>query len=152
MGLVVPLPETFPVAAENVLPGHVLPIELIAPQDVEAVLAAGELAMRCGKSAVTAHSATDPTREITVYVVDARARFGVLLGAVTGLASGAPAVPPRKAMGPRVAHLRQDEFAVVLALDPAFTRLLGWTEAELVGQRSSRSCTPTTVAEPSPTG
>jgi diguanylate cyclase (GGDEF)-like protein/PAS domain S-box-containing protein len=134
-GLIVAMPETVPVAAENVLRGHLSALELVGDEDLQPMIEAWESAVRYGQGAVSAHLATDPSREITLQFVDARARFGVLLGAVFGLSTDAPLTPRPQPMGPRVAHVLKDERAVVVGVDRAFTRLLGWTEAELVGRR-----------------
>ena len=134
--LILPMPECVPVAAENVLHGHVSPLELVAQHDAERVIAAWERAMEQGTSAVTAHLASDPTNEIALHFVDSRDRFGVLLGAIIGLPDDLDSERAHRRMGPRVVHMRKDRFATVLDVDPAFTKLLGWTAEQLVGGRA----------------
>jgi diguanylate cyclase (GGDEF)-like protein/PAS domain S-box-containing protein len=137
VGLVVPLPEQVPVTPEQVLTEHHSALDLITPNDMNAVLVAWETCLSRGSGVATAHSAADPTREITLHFLDARARFGVFLGLVTGLQGRSRLTArPRAAMGPRVVYLRKDPRAVVLGVDEAFTLLLGWTADELVGRRA----------------
>jgi diguanylate cyclase (GGDEF)-like protein/PAS domain S-box-containing protein len=134
--LILPMPDCVPIAPENVLLGHVSPLELVAQRDAERVIAAWEHATEHGTSCVTAHLASPPDGEIAVHFVDSRARFGVLLGAIIGLPDDPDGQRAHRRMGPRVVRMRKDRFATVLGIDPAFTRLLGWTGQQLLGRRA----------------
>jgi len=136
MGLTVPLPESVPVPPERVLTGHASAIELVVDEDMPRVIEGWETCLATGSAVVSAHYANEPQREITLHVFDARSRFDVYLCVVTGLPGDAGTRDRPRAMGPRVAYLRKNERAVVLGVDAAFTRLLGWAEADLVGRRA----------------
>jgi diguanylate cyclase (GGDEF)-like protein/PAS domain S-box-containing protein len=136
MGLCVPVPEAVPVPADRILLDHHSALELVVDEDMPRVIEGWETCLESGSAVVTARSASDPRCTITMHVLDARARFGVYLCVVTGLPGDTGDQAPPRAMGPRVAHIRKNERAVMLGIDGALTRLLGWTEQELVGRRA----------------
>jgi diguanylate cyclase (GGDEF)-like protein/PAS domain S-box-containing protein len=135
-GLFVPMPASVPVREHRVLQVRAM-LDLAVPDERELIIRTWERARSSGAASAQLHLRVDPERVAVVHYLDVRARHGIYLGILVG-ATGAAlpdlrAVPPAP---PRLARVHKNELAVFTAVDEATTRLLGWTEADLVGRRS----------------
>jgi diguanylate cyclase (GGDEF)-like protein/PAS domain S-box-containing protein len=78
-----------------------------------------------------------PTKWSTLHFIDIREVHGVFLGVILPSdedADTAPSQPDSEPAAPRFCTLTEDEGARVLAADPAFTEMFGYTEEELLGK------------------
>jgi diguanylate cyclase (GGDEF)-like protein/PAS domain S-box-containing protein len=118
-------------------------VDLVVPDDRMTVILTWERSRTAGVAMGTVRSAADPDRPLTLTILDARARHGVWVGALSRAVqpetinashalAGALAVPRR----PRTATIRKTMFGVVTAIDERTTRMLGWTPQHIVGVRS----------------
>jgi diguanylate cyclase (GGDEF)-like protein/PAS domain S-box-containing protein len=77
------------------------------------------------------------SQEMTLFGLDLREAHGVVLTMLVGRNSGAriegAAEPPSSA--PRFASVRKSELSIVTVIDEATSEILGWSAAEMQGQR-----------------
>jgi diguanylate cyclase (GGDEF)-like protein/PAS domain S-box-containing protein len=115
-------------------------INSILPADRSAVIAAFASARTNGVSMVHARFFDDPDTFMTVYQVDVRPSYEAVIGVIVGQPDRRPA--QRDAMNeaedgkPRLARITKSDVAVILTIDEATTKILGWSEEEMVGHNS----------------
>jgi diguanylate cyclase (GGDEF)-like protein/PAS domain S-box-containing protein len=143
-GFRIPLPDHFPRGERRALevpPARATMLDVVVSADRIAVVTAWERARRNGLAVVPVHPLHEPETRLTLTMVDARESYGVWLGLLTrddddGEADVLPAplvVPSR----PRQATLHKSMTALITSVDSNATAMLGWSEEQMLGQRST---------------
>jgi PAS domain S-box-containing protein len=136
-GLSTPLPPQVPVAPASRITGRATALEMCLPDDLQPIIAAWDGVRAAGAASVTVHLLTDPTTDVALHFVDARHRYGVYLGVFVGFCGHIGGEAARSALfRTRVCSLERDKVSVIRAIGPTVTEVLGWTEDELVGNRT----------------
>jgi diguanylate cyclase (GGDEF)-like protein/PAS domain S-box-containing protein len=136
-GLGTPLPPQLPLAPANRITGRATALEMCVREDLQPIVEAWERARAAGAASVTVHLLTDPATEVALHFVDARHRYGVFLGAFVGFCGDIGCGGARSTLfRTRVCSLERDKVSIVRAIGPTVTEVLGWTEDELVGNRT----------------
>jgi diguanylate cyclase (GGDEF)-like protein/PAS domain S-box-containing protein len=145
-GVFVPMPASVALPAQRVITAPTewaTMVDLVAPVDALAVVAAWEQARAHGVGFGNVHSRTDPDEALSLTFVDAREQHGVYLAALETLTTESGAAVPQAldtvplSRTPRTATVRKSMLAVITDIDERVTRMLGWTREQMVGQRSS---------------
>ena len=146
-GVLVAMPATVTVA-----PGRVMSppadratiLDAIVPAEALTVIGAWERARLNGVGLATVHGRREPEVALSLTSVDVRETHGVFVGALDVLATGSgaddgatPLAGLEVSRRPRTATVRKTALAVITEIDERTTRMLGWTAAQMVGQRSS---------------
>ena len=136
-GLCMPLPDSVPVAAGRTIAGIASFLDLCIMPDVDAVVAAWQRMLLLRFSAVSIHLRRDPERLVTAAFVDARHRYGVFLGIISG-ARGTVAGDEKPILfRPRMWTMERDESSVTRSVDASVEAILGWRPDELIGRMST---------------
>jgi diguanylate cyclase (GGDEF)-like protein/PAS domain S-box-containing protein len=136
-GIGTPLPPEVPVAPANRITGRATALEMCVPDELQSIVEAWERARAAGAANVTVHLLTDPTTDVALHFVDARHRYGVYLGVFVGFCGHIGGEGARSALfRTRVCSLERDKVSIIRAIGPTVTEVLGWTEDELVGNRT----------------
>ncbi|MGD0475714.1 MAG: diguanylate cyclase [Candidatus Velthaea sp.] len=136
-GLGTPLPSQVPVAPADRITGRATALEMCVPDDLQHIVEAWERARAGGVASVTVHLLTEPTTDVALHFVDARHRYGVFLAAFVGFCGEFSDGGVRSTLfRSRVCSLERDKVSIVRAIGPTVTEVLGWTEDELVGNRT----------------
>lgn len=139
-GLFVPLPEGIDVGDQHRRTGLRAATDLVERADRATVIAAWERAQAEGDTLVRARL-RDHENPTAMHIVDARDALGVFV-MVYDVGEGGgrvevPEVPPApEGSRAKVVRSRKDGLAVLVAIDPNVTELLGWPVEEMVGVRS----------------
>ncbi|SHG29336.1 sensor domain-containing protein [Geodermatophilus nigrescens] len=145
-GVLVPMP-----ASVGVPPGRVMAppadratiLDAIVPAEAMTVIGAWERARLNGVGLATVHGRREPEVPLSLSFVDVRETHGVFVGALDVLVgegggdAAAPLAGLEVSRRPRTATVRKTALAVITEIDERTTRMLGWTPAQMVGQRSS---------------
>ncbi len=79
------------------------------------------------------------SHDVTLFGLDLRERHGVVLTMLVGrdaaAREAAAAEGPPVSLAPRFASVRKSELSVITAVDEATSQILGWSSAEMLGQR-----------------
>jgi PAS domain S-box-containing protein len=136
-GNFVRMPASVPLLGRPVL-GAYSAFDLVNSADRAAVLEAWQRARFKGSARAVVHLADGPGRDGVLHFVDARKLYGVYLGLLLAGSSGSagPDSPVEEAFRPRVSIVRRDELGFVIGIDDATTAMLGWSLADLIGQRA----------------
>jgi diguanylate cyclase (GGDEF)-like protein/PAS domain S-box-containing protein len=136
-GLCVPVPAEVPIAPWQRAKGVVSALELCIPADLPFVVAAWDRVRERRIAQVSVHPLEHPEQNVTLHLVDARHRYGVYLGILSGLPAsiGGPTAQ-RPVLRAKVCTLERDQFSAVRALSPTVTEILGWTADDLIGKRT----------------
>jgi len=125
-GLAIPVPDEVPLGEHRSLEST---FDAVIPADRVVIVDLYARARTSGLASAPVHVIEDPGRAVTVYVVDGRTNYGVLivvfgdaLDDTTGISEewALPQLPPR------LARAYKDGSAVYVAVDPALTEILGW--------------------------
>ncbi|RFU20988.1 diguanylate cyclase [Geodermatophilus marinus] len=154
-GVVLPVPDSLGVPAERVLAApaeRATLLDAIVPADRLAVAEAWERTARRGMGMTTVHTVEDPDQQLTLTFLDVRDDHGVLVGVFDPVDPGAldheverPAEVVTVSRRPRTATVRKNLTAVATGCDARTTGMLGWTEDELVGRRTTEFLHPDDV-------
>jgi PAS domain S-box-containing protein len=137
-GFFVPMPPTVPAMESCMFEGRTSALQLVISSELHVIVETWERAQREGVASSSVHLLADPRVEVELYFVDARHRYGVLLGfiLVPCLPSDTSS-PGKTAIPPRVWNLKKDQFAVIIDVDVVVSEILGWSPAEMIGCRST---------------
>ncbi len=146
-GVLVPMPATVVVAPQRAMTppaDRATVLDVILPSEAMLVVTAFERARSNGVGLATVHGRCEPDVALSLTIVDVREAHGVLVCALDVVASDAgtgdgtaPLAGLEVSRRPRTATVRKTALAVVTEIDERTTRMLGWTAAQMVGQRSS---------------
>jgi diguanylate cyclase (GGDEF)-like protein/PAS domain S-box-containing protein len=137
-GLFTPMPTSVPLTGQVVIKGAPSAVDLVVPEDRVAVIEAWERLLAEGLANALVHPRAAPGETVRVHFVDARYRYGVVLGFVTDFTGplGTAAGIGGAEVVPRVGVVRKDAVAMITDVDDATPRMLGWTREELEGRRT----------------
>jgi diguanylate cyclase (GGDEF)-like protein/PAS domain S-box-containing protein len=135
-GLFVPMPPSVPVAVGREFVGVSSVLQLVVPADLPVVIETWERALRLRAASGSVRLLSDPTRPINLDFIDARHRYGVVLGFIAGQVNAKDSAAAETPIRPRVWHTKKDQFAVITDVDAVVTEILGWSREEMVGHRS----------------
>jgi diguanylate cyclase (GGDEF)-like protein/PAS domain S-box-containing protein len=115
-------------------------INSIVLADRSAVIAAFASARTNGAAVVDARFFSDPNTFMTLYLVDVRPTYDAVIAVIVAqperpAPARGPANEPEDGT-PRLARITKSDIAVILTIDEAVTKILGWTEQEMVGRSS----------------
>ncbi len=134
-GTVVPMPQGVPLIDHCPLPST---FDSVVPADRVTAIGIYARARAGGVASGTVRLVERPDRPYTAYVIDCRARFGVLV-AVLGDGSDDTRFVDESALPPlpaRLARAHKDGAAIFISVDTAFGDILGWEPDELIGRRA----------------
>jgi diguanylate cyclase (GGDEF)-like protein/PAS domain S-box-containing protein len=107
----------------------------------EDVLKGWERMLVQGAARYPVHPTGRPDLTGTVYALDLREIHGVIVTVEVFAPGDAPAVtavrPEIPDVAPRFASLSKDERGLIVKIDDAMTKILGWSAEEMVGHRST---------------
>ncbi len=135
-GLIVPVPQTVGLWGQGLIEGRAL-IDNVIAADRTAVVRLWITAGQEGAAATKVRMLASPAKWSTLHFLDLREMHGVFLGVILPSdedADSAPAEQEATRAAPRFCTLTEDEGARVLAADPAFTEMFGYSEEELLGK------------------
>jgi diguanylate cyclase (GGDEF)-like protein/PAS domain S-box-containing protein len=135
-GLIVPVPQSVGLWGQGLIEGRAL-IDNVVAGDRTAVVRLWISAGQEGAAATKVRMLATPEKWSTLHFLDLREIHGVFLGVILPSdqdADSAPAELESAPAAPRFCALTEDEGARVLAADPAFTEMFGYSEAELIGK------------------
>ena len=136
-GLCIPLPPSVPVEAARTVGEISSLLDLCVARDVDAVVAAWQRTLVSRFATISIRLRRDPDWPVTVTFADARHRYGVFLGIVSG-ARGIVAGEEKSALfRPRMWTMERDESSVTRAVDSSVEPILGWRPDELIGRMST---------------
>lgn len=137
-GLFTRMPPEVPLQDQHVITGAPSALELAVPDDRVLIIEAWERLQRDGVANALVHPVAAPDETVRMHFVDARHRYGVVLGFITdftGHLGGSTPIGEVEVV-PRVGVVRKDGVAVITHVDDATPRMLGWAADELVGRRT----------------
>ena len=138
VGRFVPIPSSLVLRGQAVLEARTA-LDLVVPADRGVVISAWEEARTTGVSRSAVRLAVAPDAAATMHFVDARVRHGVYMVVVVSDASALERLAQRvdvSPLPPRIGRVRKDALAVIVEVDAALLRILGWTAEQMVGHRS----------------
>ena len=137
-GRFVPIPASLQLRGQGVLEARTA-LDLVLPEDRVVIISAWEQARATGASRATIRLAVAPDAAAIMHYVDARARHGVYVVVIVSDASASERLAQRvdvSPLPPRIGRVRKDELAVIVEVDEALLRILGWTAEQMIGHRS----------------
>jgi diguanylate cyclase (GGDEF)-like protein/PAS domain S-box-containing protein len=140
-GILVPVPESLDLHGQRlavVALGHP-GTHMVMPESKVPLVLAWDQLLREKRSELQARLVEDPDRVLTINFFDARERYGVFIGVGTEADEEKYEVQLGTKMpelASRFSRARKDEWAVLLEVDEAFTRILGWSPEEVIGNRT----------------
>ena len=135
-GLIVPVPQTVGLWGQGLIEGRAL-IDNVVAGDRTAVVRLWISAQQEGAAATKVRMLATPAKWSTLHFLDLREVHGIFLGVILPSEEDAGDEPTEidsAPAAPRFCTLTEDEGARVLAADPAFTEMFGYTEEELLGK------------------
>jgi diguanylate cyclase (GGDEF)-like protein/PAS domain S-box-containing protein len=143
-GLVVAMPESLPLRENPVLQGR-SGLDLVVVD--ERVLAGWDRILERGAATYLVHPTGHPDAEWTLYGLDLRATHDVIVtlsvpeegedGEYTTDPATLDPLTEFASRAPRCATVRKDPRALILSVDAATTQMLGWSEEQMIGRRST---------------
>ncbi|MEP7115857.1 MAG: diguanylate cyclase [Ilumatobacteraceae bacterium] len=134
----VAVPASLPVAGHPLLSAQ-SSFEIVTPADLKLMVDAWERVRSDGAARANVHLAAD-NQPVTLHLLDLRVTHDVFLIVFVADANGdegaALDTPEYCEPLPRLCVATKNEVAIVIGIDDATTRLLGWQADEIVGQRS----------------
>jgi diguanylate cyclase (GGDEF)-like protein/PAS domain S-box-containing protein len=143
-GLVVEMPESLPLRENPVLQGR-SGLDLVVVD--ERVLTGWDRILTHGAATYPVHPTGHPDAEWILYGLDLRATHDVVVtlsvpeeGEDGEYGTRPPSLDPLEefaSRAPRCATVRKDPRALILSVDAATTQMLGWSEEQMLGRRST---------------
>src|SRR3984893_8767724 len=135
-GLLASMPAAVPVGEHPVLDARSA-LDLVVPADRVVIITSWEQTRRAGLARAGVRLAAE-SGFATVFFVDARHAHGVYVAVVLLEAGGdgTSSLWEAARIPPRVCRVRKNELAVILDIDDATTKILGWTDPEMVDRCS----------------
>jgi diguanylate cyclase (GGDEF)-like protein/PAS domain S-box-containing protein len=137
-GQFIPVPDTIALTdGQRTIEGSTA-VGLVVPEDVPKVVEGWREVHAAGRSRRTVRLKDDPEQDVILQFLDVREKHGVWVTLILGYQNaalpgdGAALVAPM--LRPRVVHAKRDTNAVMLEVEPAVQRMLGWGTAEMVGK------------------
>ena len=138
IGRFVPIPSSLHLRGQAVLEARTA-LDLVVPADRGVVISAWEEARATGVSRSAVRLAVAPDAAATMHFVDARVRHRVYMVVIVSDASALERLAQRvdvSPLPPRIGRVRKDALAVIVEVDAALLRILGWTAEQMTGHRS----------------
>jgi len=138
IGRFVPIPSSLHLRGQAVLEARTA-LDLVVPADRGVVISAWEEARATGISRSAVRLAVAPDAAATMHFVDARVRHRVYVVVIISDASALERLAQRvdvSSLPPRIGRVRKDALAVIVEVDAALLRILGWTAEQMTGHRS----------------
>jgi diguanylate cyclase (GGDEF)-like protein/PAS domain S-box-containing protein len=142
-GEFVKMPAAVPIPEDRVVVGPASGIQLVISGDIAIVIKTWNLALQDGVATAKVHLLGKPAKAVSLSIVDARDRYGVLLGFIVepsrpaaANAIGDQAEIVYYAIRPRRWTSQKDGSGVITDVDSAVTELLGWRPDQMIGRRS----------------
>jgi diguanylate cyclase (GGDEF)-like protein/PAS domain S-box-containing protein len=138
IGRFVPIPSSLHLRGQAVLEARTA-LDLVVPADRGVVISAWEEARATGVSRSAVRLAVAPDAAATMHFVDARVRHRVYMVVIVSDASASERLAQRvdiSPLPPRIGRVRKDALAVIVEVDAALLRILGWTAEQMTGHRS----------------
>jgi PAS domain S-box-containing protein len=138
IGRFVPIPASLHLRGQAVLEARTA-LDLVVPADRGVVISAWEEARATGGSRSAVRLAVAPDAAATMHFVDARVRHQVYVVVIVSDASASERLAQRvdvSPLPPRIGRVRKDALAVIVEVDAALLRILGWTAEQMTGHRS----------------
>jgi len=135
-GVAIPVPAAVPVPRQRTLPST---FDAVVAADHRVIIDLYARARISGVASGSVHLTDNPSDAVTVFVVDARASYGaVLVVLMDGVDVGSDnlGAEVRTYLPARLARAHKDRSAVYVSVDPAFSEILGWPSAEIIGRRA----------------
>lgn len=134
-GLIVPVPHSVGLWGQGLIEGRAL-IDNVVAEDRIAVVRTWLAAQEDGAAVANVRMLDRPSSWAKLHFLDLRDVHGVFLGVVIPDVEEAPEgseIRETAPAAPRFCTLMEDEGAKVLAADPAFTEMFGYSEQDLLG-------------------
>jgi diguanylate cyclase (GGDEF)-like protein/PAS domain S-box-containing protein len=134
-GLIVPVPQSIGLWGQGLVEGRAL-VDNVVTSDRATVVRLWLRAQEEGAAADKVRLLRKPSTWTTLHFIDLREMHGVLLGVIIPTDDDADGESPAEELAPaapRFCSLMEDEGARVLACDPAFTEMFGYSQEELLG-------------------
>ena len=120
-------------------------IDVLAPAEAMKVVTAWEKTVADGISFAEVRARQDPSRLLTLTMIDMRQRLGVWIACLSPAETTAEqarfaddlAGALATSVRPRTATMRKSEHAVVIDIDDRASRMLGWAPGQMAGKRST---------------
>jgi diguanylate cyclase (GGDEF)-like protein/PAS domain S-box-containing protein len=138
VGRFVPIPSSLHLRGQSVVEARTA-LDLVVPADRGVVISAWEQARTTGVSRSAVRLAVAPDAAATMHFVDARVRHQVYVVVIVSDASASERLAQRvdvSPLPPRIGRVRKDALAVIVEVDAALLRILGWTAKQMTGHRS----------------
>ncbi len=120
-------------------------IDVLAPAEAMKVVTAWEATLVGGIAFAEVRARQDPSRLLTLTMIDMRHRLGVRIASLSPAETTAEqarfaddlAGALATSVRPRTATIRKSEHAVILDIDDRASRMLGWAPGQMTGKRST---------------
>ncbi len=130
-------PADLPIGRHRILQATSM-LDVVVPADRVVVIETWERARATGIARAPIHLLASPERVAVLHFLDVRDEYGIFVGIVLP-GDGQPALsepPPAVGLPPRIARVRKNELAILIDIDAATKRILGWTDEMSIGHRS----------------
>jgi len=136
-GVVVDMPESIPLVRNRVLEARSALDLIVADQDS---MDGWDRLLRDGAAQYPVHPVANPALTLRAYGLDLRERHGVILTLTMynpeDMAQAGEPELEVPDVAPRFATLHKDQRSVIVQVDEAITRILGWSAGEMQGRRT----------------
>ncbi|GIE36156.1 hypothetical protein Ait01nite_092010 [Actinoplanes italicus] len=135
-GLFVPMPPEVAALGLRPIDGASSMLGLAVTEDHRLIIDTWIKVVAEGAAGCPVHLTAAPDRPARINFVDATHRFGVYLGIVSGSGLSAELALDPELVRPRMVTMVKNPTSVVTDVGPEIDPLLGWSPAQLIGQRT----------------
>ncbi|WP_172890566.1 sensor domain-containing diguanylate cyclase [Actinoplanes derwentensis] len=135
-GLFVPMPPEVDELGMRPVEGVSSMLGLVVAEDHRLVVDSWTQAVVEGVSGCRVRLSAAPDDKTRIHFIDASHRFGVYLGIISGSTLSAEQTLRPENVRPRHVTMVKNQISVVIEVGDEITALLGWTPAELTGERT----------------